>query len=75
MVGGFSESPYLKGEILKRFESDKVQVIASLYSLINNFFIGFGPKKTTSLSCERSLYVWIESQINFFKNRQKDLWY
>jgi len=27
MVGGFSESPYLKGEILKRFESDKVQVL------------------------------------------------
>jgi len=26
MVGGFSESPYLKSEILKRFESDKVQV-------------------------------------------------
>lgn len=27
MVGGFSESPFLKSEIIKRFESDHVQVI------------------------------------------------
>lgn len=27
MVGGFSESPFLKAEIKKRFESEKLQVL------------------------------------------------
>ena len=27
MVGGFSESPYLKSEILKKFEQSKIQVL------------------------------------------------
>lgn len=27
MVGGFSESPYLKAEILKKFEKSKIQVL------------------------------------------------
>lgn len=27
MVGGFSESPFLKGEILKKFETNDVQVL------------------------------------------------
>jgi hypothetical protein len=27
MVGGFSESPYLKAEILKKFEKTKIQIL------------------------------------------------
>lgn len=27
MVGGFSESPYLKSEILKKFEATKIEVL------------------------------------------------
>jgi len=27
MVGGFSESPFLKNEIIKRFESEKIQIL------------------------------------------------
>jgi hypothetical protein len=45
MVGGFSESPYLKSEIIKRFENGVIQVIPNDSSL---FILSFASKGACS---------------------------
>ena len=50
MVGGFSESPFLKNEIIKRFENDKVQVRGRNELALFNRKIGISPKKTSNIS-------------------------
>ena len=50
MVGGFSESPYLKSEIKKKISKSR-----------NN---SFNTKKTFNISNKRSMHVWIKSKNN-----------
>lgn len=52
LVGGFSESPYLKAEILRKFESNKIQVLVPRRPQVSVVrgacFYGYNPRSISS---------------------------
>lgn len=58
MVGGFSESPYLKSEIIKRFETDMIQVLVPRRPQISVIrgacMFGLNPRSITSRIAKRT---------------------
>jgi len=77
MVGGFSESPFLKAEIIKRFETDQIQVSRKFSQNTNNtyhFHLGISSAKTSNFCDSRCLHVRLESSFHHFSNREENLW-
>lgn len=58
MVGGFSESPYLKSEILKKFENNKIQVLVPRRPQVSVVrgacFYGYNPRSISSRVAKRT---------------------
>lgn len=58
LVGGFSESPYLKSEILKKFQNNKVQVLVPRRPQVSVVrgacFYGYNPRSISSRVAKRT---------------------
>ena len=64
MVGGFSESPFLKNEIIHKFESENIQVLLQFSGSLTSSLVDTCSQKTSGVSYTRSLHVWSESKVN-----------